>query len=216
MMSSTDSRHATRDLILRALKASSGTTVLELAKRVEVSPVTVRHHLSSLQADGLVEAQVERRSVGRPHHVFFLTDAGEELFPRQYLSLTKRLLHRLKANLPSEMVAELFEQIAHEIVTEHAGKLKGKNNAERMAVLIEILEAEGFMVNWKQKNGEFQIIEHNCPYRKLGLEHPDICKLDQALITAILDAPAEKRSCQLKGDPRCVYIVKSPPAENPA
>ena len=104
-----ETRQATRDLILRALKTSGGTTVLGLANQVEVSPVTIRHHLSSLQADGLVEATVERRSVGRPHHVFQLTDAGEEVFPRQYLSLTKRLLEQIKSNLDAQTIAHLLK-----------------------------------------------------------------------------------------------------------
>ena len=198
----------TRKQITEAIKTSGGATVLELAELVNVSPVTVRHHLSSLQADGLAEARVERRSVGRPHHVFFLTEAGEELFPKQYLSLTRRLLDQLKNNAPPELVATLFEEIANEIIAENAAQLEGKSKAERMKALARILQNEGFLVQWEETNGEYRIIEHNCPYRSLGEQHPIICKLDHTLITTILDSPAEKQSCRLDGDNRCVYIVK--------
>ena len=77
--------------------------------------------------------------------------------------------------------------------------------------VMEILENEGFMVKYEGKTGEYQIIEHNCPYRNLGNKHPDICKLDQTLISTILDAPAQKKSCLLEGDSRCIYVVKTTP-----
>jgi predicted ArsR family transcriptional regulator len=181
---------------------------------VNVSPVTVRHHLSSLQADGLVEARVERRSVGRPHHVFSLSEAGEELFPKQYVSLTRRLLDQLKQNASPELVSLLFEEIANGIIAEHAEQLEGKSNTERMKALAQILKNEGFLVQWEESDGEYRITEHNCPYRTLGEKHPVICKLDQTLITTVLDSPAEKQSCRLDGDNRCVYVVKTQQSGN--
>jgi predicted ArsR family transcriptional regulator len=200
----------TRDRIIRALKTNPGATVLELAEIVGISSVTVRHHLNSLGADKLVEARAERRSVGRPHHVFYLTDAGEELFPRQYLGLAKRLLEQIKTSLPPEEVSRLFEEMADEILEKHRCRFEKKSQAERMAVLAEILEEEGFLVTWEEHNGEVRLIEHNCPYRNLGRQHPDICTLDHALITRVLDSPAEKISCLLQGDQRCAYEISVP------
>lgn len=199
----------TRDEILRSLKTRGGVTVLELSEMVGVSAVTVRHHLNSLQADKLVEARAERRSVGRPHHIFFLTDAGEELFPKQYLGLTRRLLDQMKSSLPSETVSRLFEHMAEDIIAKHQHRLRGRSQDERMEILVEILEEEGFMVTWKKEKNTYRIIEHNCPYRNLGNDHPDICTLDQTLITSILEAPIRKTSCLLKGDSSCTYVVQN-------
>ncbi len=198
----------TRSKIMRALKIGGGSTVTELAAQAEVSPVTVRHHLGSLQADHLVTATVERRSVGRPHHVFHLTDAGEETFPRQYLNLTKRLLDQMKANLPADTISDLFERMARQITATHSATLEGKSQGERLALLSEILEAEGFMVSLEESGNGTRIIEHNCPYRNLGRRHPDVCMLDQALIDTVLETRSERTSCMLNGDQRCVYVVQ--------
>jgi predicted ArsR family transcriptional regulator len=199
---------STRNQILRALKTNTGSTILELADQVGVSPVTVRHHLNSLQAANFVEVRtVKRRSVGRPYHVFFLTDAAEELFPRKYLGLTRRLLEQIKTNLPPEAVAKLFEEMAVDIVADYQARFEGKPKSERMAVLVEILEKEGFVVSWEEQNGEYVLIEHSCPYRTLGQEHADICTLDRVLITQVLDSPVQKTSCLLDGDHSCAYVI---------
>jgi DeoR family suf operon transcriptional repressor len=203
-----EDRQDTRYLIIRVLKTEGSATVLGLADRVNVSAVTVRHHLSGLQADGRVAVTMERGSVGRPRHVYHLTDAGEELFPRQYLSLSRRLLDRINSTLSPDLVSRLFQEIAREIVSEQAHLLRGKSPAERIDILAEILEAEGFMVTWEEQDGEYRIIEHNCPYRNLAHDFPAVCQLDKTLIATVLEAPAEKVLCQTERASHCAFRVR--------
>jgi len=84
--------HSTRDVILRTLRSRGKCAVKELADAARISPVSVRHHLSNLQAEGLVEIEEIRHGVGRPRQVFSLTDRAMDLFPSRYFSLTHRLL----------------------------------------------------------------------------------------------------------------------------
>jgi DeoR family suf operon transcriptional repressor len=207
-MAQVGDRQDTRDQIIRVLKTKGRATVLGLADQVNVSAVTIRHHLSGLQADGLVDATLERGSVGRPRHVYHLTDAGEELFPSQYLSLSKRLLDRINSSLSPNLVSRLFEDMARQIVNEHAHQLRQKSWAERMDILTDILEAEGFMVTWEDRDGEYRVIEHNCPYRNLAHDFPAVCQLDKTLIAAVLEAPAEKIRCQVEGADDCAFRVR--------
>ncbi len=72
----------TRDTILHKLKISPQTKIEDLAEAANISPVTVRHHMNSLQADGLVELESVRRKVGRPYYVYSLSEQGHELFPQ--------------------------------------------------------------------------------------------------------------------------------------
>ncbi len=212
-MTVSDSRRSgesTREVILRALKTRNGASVPELAELADVSAVTVRHHLSSLQADGLVKVGTDqRRTVGRPPHVYYLTDSGEELFPRHYLGLAKRLLDQVKTNLSSEAVSELFEKMADDILSGYAATLRGASRKERLALLAEILENEGFVVTWEETGGDQVLIGHSCPYRNLGREHPDVCTIDHTLITRILGSPAQRTSCLLQGDNQCTYVINS-------
>jgi DeoR family suf operon transcriptional repressor len=204
------SSESTREVIVRALKTNNGASVPELAELADVSAVTVRHHISSLQADGLVEVGTDQRhTVGRPRHIYYLTDSGEELFPRHYLGLAKRLLDQVKTNLSSEAVSELFELMADDILSAYTSRLEGASQKERLTLLTEILENEGFIVSWEETDGDTILIGHSCPYRNLGREHPDVCTIDHTLITRVLGSPAQRTSCLLQGDNQCAYIISS-------
>jgi predicted ArsR family transcriptional regulator len=72
---------STRQEILAILKEERQATVEDLAERLELTPMTIRHHLNVLQAQNLVVASKVRRSkkVGRPRLVYTLTDAAGRL-----------------------------------------------------------------------------------------------------------------------------------------
>lgn len=80
-------KRSTRDIILHTIKQSPQSTVEELAGAADISPVTVRHHLNALQADGIIETASIRRKVGRPYYVYSLSEKGQELFPRGMCAL---------------------------------------------------------------------------------------------------------------------------------
>src|SRR5512141_1037436 len=103
---------STKDKILQTLLRKPKITINELAEAVGINPISVRHHLTNLQMEGLVAADEERHGVGRPRLVYSLTEDGMEKFPTRYLRLTTRILQQLKDTMPKPMVAELFNQIA--------------------------------------------------------------------------------------------------------
>ena len=47
---------STRDRILQTLLRRPRTTINELAEAVGINPISVRHHLTNLQVEGLVDA----------------------------------------------------------------------------------------------------------------------------------------------------------------
>lgn len=207
------SYQGTRQQILQALKVTGGSTVQNLAELVDVSPVTVRHHIGSLQADGLVTISLERRSVGRPHHIYSLTQAGENLFPQQYLNLLKRLLTQIKKTSGGQF-EEYLNGIAKDLFKEYSNRLEGKSVREKMASLVDILDAEGLMVQWEEEEGVITIQAHNCPYRALLEKHPEICLFDQALINVLLDAPVERVELFQDGYPHCIFKTSWAVVEN--
>src|SRR4030042_4306950 len=90
----------TRDIILRTLRARGKVSIVERAAASDVSPVSVRHHLSNLQAENMVAVEDERHGVGRPRQLFSLTETGLDLFPSRYVRLPNRLLDELKESNP--------------------------------------------------------------------------------------------------------------------
>ncbi len=198
----------TRDKILQALLRKPGSTTNELAETVGINPISVRHHLTSLQVSGLIAAEEERHGVGRPRLVYALTEEGSEKFPTRYLRLTTRLLNQLKETLPNPMVKELFSQVALNLADEYAEQLEDLPIEERLELIKDLLASEGFTVDWEKEGNDYHIHEISCPYHKVGQSHPEICSMDQTLISQMLAVPAEKVECILSGDDRCTYVVK--------
>ncbi len=197
----------TRDKILQALLHKPRSSINDLAEVVGINPISVRHHLSSLEAKGLIDAEEERHGVGRPRLLYSLTDEGTEKFPTRYLRLTSRLLNQLKETLPSPMVKELFSQVALNLAKEYEGQLEGLEIEERLDLVKILLGEEGFTIEWEKDKEEYLIHEISCPYYKVGENHPEICSMDQTLISQMLAVPVKRIQCILSGDKRCTYVV---------
>jgi len=158
-----------------------------------------------------VTSEEERHGVGRPRRVYFLTEDGMEQFPTRYLRLTVHLLEQLKETLPEAMVNELFAQVANELVADYTSELelKGVPMEERLDIVKDLLKTEGFTMEWERQDDGYHIREVNCPYYHVGQNHPEVCAVDQTLISNMLDVPVEKVKCILDGDSYCTYIVPS-------
>ena len=200
---------STRQKVLQTLLKKHRCSIVELADAVEINPISVRHHISKLQADGLVASEEERHGVGRPRQVFFLTEAGMEEFPTRYLRLTIRLLEQLKENLPQQMVDKLFSQMAADLVQEYAQTANQEDMSieERLEFVNDLLQDEGFDLEWEKRDDQYFIREVSCPYLHVGQSHPEICVIDQTLISTVLELPTEKVKCILDGDNHCTYVV---------
>jgi DeoR family suf operon transcriptional repressor len=198
---------STRERVLQTLLTNQRCTINEIADAVEINPISVRHHITKLQADGMVDSEEERHGVGRPRRVYFLTENGREHFPTRYLRLTLRLLEQLKETVPQPMVDQLFSQMAKDLASSYTAELTGLRPEERLDLVKKMLNNEGFSVDWEKQGDYFQIRESNCPYYHVGQNYPEICTVDQTMISTVLSVPAEKIQCMLHGDAHCTYIV---------
>ena len=198
---------STRDKILQTLLKKPRSTINDLAEAVGINPISVRHHLGNLEKEGLVEGQEERHGVGRPRLVYLLTDEGMEHFPTRYLRLTTRLLSQMKESMPGPVVSKLFGQIAEDLANEYTSDMKNLSMEERLEFVKDMLAQEGFTVEWEKKDGKYQIHEISCPYYQIGVTHPEVCTVDQTLISKLLALPANKVQCILDGGAHCTYVV---------
>jgi DeoR family suf operon transcriptional repressor len=205
---------STRDRILQTILHKPRRTINELAEAVGINPISVRHHLTNLQVEGLVAAEEERHGVGRPRLVYFLTEDGMEKFPTRYLRLTTRLLAQMKETMPAPVVSKLFSQIADDMASDYADQVQGLGMEERLDFVKTLLAEEGFTVEWEKIGEQYQIHEITCPYYKIGINHPEVCTVDQALISKMLALPAEKVQCILNGGAHCTYVVQPVPSAN--
>lgn len=200
---------STRNLVLQQLLSQQRCTINDLAKAVKINPISVRHHIGKLEAEGLVDSAEERHGVGRPRRQYYLTEAGMEHFPARTIRFTNQLLAELKQQLPQESYKQLFTRMAE---TQAAHYSAGSDLADmdldaRLALVESWLTNEGFTVQVERNEDQIIIKETNCPYYYVGQEHSEVCGIDKAVIAKVLAADPQRTTCLLSGDSHCTYVI---------
>jgi DeoR family transcriptional regulator, suf operon transcriptional repressor len=199
----------TRERILNTILLRQKCTINDLADAVGINPISVRHHIIKLEVDGLVTAEEERHGVGRPPKYYHLTEAGMEQFPTRYLLLTNRLLDQIKENFSDDQIDFIFTKMGEEVVNRYAGdySMETLPMEDRLDALKQVMTNEGFTVEWERSGDRYLIHEISCPYYRIGENHPEVCKVDETLISSLLLVPAQRVNCVLNGDAHCTYEI---------
>lgn len=207
--------HAVRKQILQILKESEGSTVAELAEKLGMAPVSVRHHLDILQGDNLIcVGRVERKGyVGRPQQVYALTPGASEYFPNNFAALAGNLARQLKQVLPPEQVRCAFRAMAHEIANElDPCELAGKPLEVRLERLTAFLNERGYLAHWEPASADpeegYLLHKCNCPYAGVSAEHRELCLMDQALIDELIGQPCVRTQAMVENAHCCTYRVQ--------
>ena len=198
---------STREKVLHTLVTHPRSTIVEIAKSVGINAISVRHHLTSLQADGFVNAEEERHGVGRPRLVYFLTESGQENFPKRYFQLTNRLLEQMKKTLSEKEFKKIFKNMANDLTEEYKPKIAELNFEGKLDLLKTVMDDEGYDIHWVKSNNEYEIQEVACPFYKIGKGHPEICLFDQTLIANMLSISEEDVVRIKHGDNHCSFKI---------
>jgi predicted ArsR family transcriptional regulator len=202
---------STRQEILEILKEERQATVEDLAQRLELTPMTIRHHLNVLQAQNMVEASKVRRSqrVGRPRLVYTLTESADEFFPHNYGKLARHLVREVKETLGGDETQAVFRRIAGRMAQEAPPPREGQGFEDRLSEVVEFLEEQGFLVRWEKTERGYVLTNINCPYRSVTREHGEVCAMDTELMTQLLGHKPVRLS-DIQEDGACVYLIPEP------
>jgi predicted ArsR family transcriptional regulator len=200
---------STRQEIMAILKEERQATVEDLAQRLELTPMTIRHHLNVLQAQNLVEASKVRRSkkVGRPRLVYTLTDAADDLFPQGYGELARHLVSEVKETVGVEEAEEIFRRVADRVAKHAPAAVPGQSFEERLAQVIDFMEEQGFISRWERSDDGYVITNINCPYRIVSRDHEEVCIMDTEILTQLLGVVPQRMSSMQEGEPSCRFLL---------
>ncbi len=209
--------HAVRKSILEILKETGGATVAELAERLDMAPVSVRHHLDILQGDALIRVgRVERTgTVGRPQQFYVLTAEAATLFPDNFAALAAGLVRQMKSVLPPEQVQAAFGAIARTIAAEcdlaGMAELPLERRLDRVA---DFLNERGYLARWEplgaEAGGGYLLHKYNCPYAGISGEHRELCAMDQLLIDELVGRHCCRTRSVADNAKCCTYAVGTP------
>lgn len=202
--------------------------VVDLATTLKFRPITIRHHLQSLQDAGFLETCEKRSgSAGRPKTYYKIAKSVPiVVYPaRRYMVLSALLIGALNQRMDKSWVAEVLSEI---------GARMGKETLEEVALSHNILKwtigefAEFFVKECLESFGaEPEIMErsekkvvvrlHNCVFFELSEKMPDLmCDiLHMQFFKSVGEVVSSgvkvsQSSCMGHGDVYCEHVFEWP------
>ena len=190
--------------IVEILKRRRQASVTELSQALDLTPVTIRHHLDSLLADGIVSIPVPRRrpGPGRPEMVYGLTARADDLTPRNFGELCGCLLQAAEDSPAG--TRSIIEQAGSALaVTALRRGARPSLNA-----VVRFLEERGYFPSLEQEENGSVIVLANCPYLEVARARPQVCQLDVAMLQALVGGTVVAQSSIARRDANCRFSLQ--------
>ena len=201
---------ATRERILKILKEQGQATVKELSETLDLTTVTIRHHLDTLRRENFVAPPTvrHRKAPGRPQHVYSLTQEASDFFPKRYERLIDLILEEMRSRLSLDEVEEMMDCIGRRMV----GEVTVSDDAdfeERVTIAVDFMDERGYMAHWeKTEDGDYLVHVVNCPYEGVARRHGEVCRIDRTLLTELLGATLGEISRKRGPARHCTYALR--------
>jgi predicted ArsR family transcriptional regulator len=195
-----------------ALLRRSGRTVEELAQALDLTANGIRAHLAVLERDGVVR---QRGSVrrggggGKPAYVYKLTPEAEDMFPKGYEPVLRRLLDVLAERLGPEGSEAMLRSVGHRMAEGQVAPTDGTR--ARLEVAVEVLNELGGLAELEEHDGGLVIRGYSCPLAAVTPDHPEVCRMAETLLTELARVPVHEH-CERGERPRCCFEVALPDA----
>jgi predicted ArsR family transcriptional regulator len=198
-------------------------SVEDMAEKLSLQPITIRHHLQSLEESGFIEAFEERAgSVGRPK-IFYKIVKEPPLvsFPkRRYMTLTNFLINTLQLVLGTDKAKRILRKTGIEMGENTIKRLESENAVREWTPrLFEQLFVGNYL---KDSGAEPEVIEsgdkkivyrlYNCLFFELAVKMPEVmCDvLHESFhdgVAKALGKPVKinRLTCMASGDAYCEH-----------
>lgn len=198
-------------------------SVEEMAEKLYLQPITIRHHLQSLMEAGFIEAFEERAgSVGRPKIYYkIVKEPPLVTFPkRKYLMLSSFLIGTLQFLLGANRAKKILrkagldmgENTARRLESEHEIREWSPKAYEQFFVrsYLEDVGAEPEIVEFSDKKIVYRL--HNCLFFELSVKMPEIIcdvlheSFHEGLAKVMgKEMKINRHTCMAKGDSYCEH-----------
>jgi len=197
-----------QEILNQLMDHKSGLTLDELVVSVGLSRTAINQHLMVLEREGYVRKGTQRKTGGRPLNVYILTEDGTNLFPKQYSWFSRLLIQTLREQIGEERVAEYMYDLGVKLSAGLIPRLVGKNRAERIAEIVNIMNETGFIARTLAPENSDKLLRvecKNCVYHDLSKDYPEVCRFDIGFISGLMGAEVEHQACVQRGDDVCRF-----------
>lgn len=170
----------------------------EISRSLRMSSATVRHHLRVLVADGRLEMSFVRSREGRGR-------------PEKVYSLPRSALGDNLAALGDAVISEAGAAVQMEMLAKRLAGEAGFSSqpiARRLNASVERLNQMNYHARWEAGPQGPRLIFGHCPYAALIEKHPELCRMDEALLGQFMgDAVTQMYTIGKEGSSLCVFAL---------
>jgi len=180
---------STRQSIIDHLRHKQVASAAELSRLLKVTRANIRHHLSILVSESVVEVLGKKPASGRgrPTLLYALVSQAK----RSNLDLlASALLEEIGYPHRAASLPESLHRIAQSLSGE-AGGATG-SLTQRLFQAVQRLNELNYQARWEARSAAPHIILGHCPYAALLPAHPELCRLDSSLLETLLGKGVEK------------------------
>ncbi len=188
-----------RQKILAHLKKIRAASAREIARALKMSAPNVRHHLGILTSDGRLEATSvhQRGGRGRPEKIYSLSQSA----------LGDNLAALADALLAEESLKSKVESLARRLLD--PTEFTHLPITKRLPLLIEKLDEMHYQARWEAGAEGPRVIFGRCPFAKIIENHPELCKMDSAMLEISLGRPiAQFTKNELSARGLCPFVFR--------
>lgn len=197
----------TRRSVLIALRRLDAAEVEELAAHAFLSVGAARQHLQWLEAQGFVAHEPVRHGPGRPRHRYYVTPAGEALFPRLDAEALADLLDAV-AQEPPDVQDRLLRRIERATIERYRPTFERHGRESPLAGAVAAFEEAGYFPEAESRAGGIAITLHHCPIAEAARRGTLVCEAERRCLAAAFEGiTVERTEFRPAGAPRCTYLL---------
>jgi predicted ArsR family transcriptional regulator len=187
-----------RQKVLTYFNKTRTASAREISRALKMSAATVRHHLRVLASDGRLEVSSarEREGKGRPEKIYSLPRSalGDNL-----AALSNALLVAAGSGVRMEALAKHLTEEAN---------FAGQPLVKRLNLTVEKLNQMNYHARWEAGHEGPRLIFSHCPYASIIEKHPELCRMDEAMLKEWMGQPAAQISkIGKEGSSVCVFAI---------
>lgn len=196
--------------LLRLVKARGSCAIGEAAKRLRVTHEGARRQMAALEESGWVARQPgpETGKRGRPVEMYSVTPSGDRLFPKAYDRLSSDLIAGVAAAGGPAFMRKVLAALAEMQVAAWEPMLAGLSAEARLERLKGLYLQDDPFMSVEKRDGDLILIERNCPFLNVAMEHPALCSLSVSTLERLLGHPVVREEKFQSGHGRCVFRIR--------
>ena len=196
-----------RQKVLTYLAKNRSVSALQVGRALKMSAANVRHHLSVLCSDGRasIVGLAKKDGRGRPIKLYGLS---QKLMGNNLALLSNVLLDEFAGKVPPSKREVAINSVAKRMVEANGLIDANAPIAKRLALVVEKLNEMKYQARWEAGAEGPRVIFSSCPYSSIIEKHPELCKIDTAILAAYLNSNTHQMAKIEKGMGVCIFAIK--------